>query len=328
MKDSTSRRTTRARTLIALGIGLAVLGGGTTWLLLGRENAVPCNGLPGNERVRTSLGAAVQPDMSCAAFGEAVMRTTVGERPGVHTEAQARALKDVLVALDSWESKSVDLDPALRAPLATALADYAPDLHAMLGGNDADYITKAGPNTPPWESEGTHHIAVFPSTLTKVLRAIAEDPDAYAVLRMAETRSAAQRLAAVPAQASGHALTVPPTESARALGTLDGVADLVTRSRNDEQARAWRATVVDELLREPAATGGLDDGAAADLIEAWLNALKATPESRRAERLSTQAVDLARAWAEGRKADSAATGELLEKVQKSHSTARQEVTAP
>ncbi|WP_167746196.1 hypothetical protein [Streptomyces wuyuanensis] len=40
---------------------------------------------------------------------------------------------------------------------------------------------------------------------------------------------------------------MPPTESARALATLDGVADSVTRDLDTSQAQAWRAAVLDPL---------------------------------------------------------------------------------
>lgn len=307
------------------GVCLAVLGGLGSWLLLGRASAEPCNGLPKNERVRKSLGATVQPDMSCAAFAEALVQATVGDESGVHSEAQAQALKDVLVTLDSGGSKAFSLDPALRVPLATALVDYAPDLHTMLGGNDGDHITKAAPDTPPWESNGTHHLAVFTKTLERTLRAIADDPHAYALLRKAETQSAARRLAAVPVDAAGYALSVPPTEGARALGILDGIADLVARSQEDQQALAWRTMVIEGILDESAPSSSSQNDPATVLVSAWLRDLKATPEDKRPDRLATQAVDMVRIWAEMRKTDGNIQGKLLKTVRESQTSGRREV---
>ncbi|MFF0750382.1 hypothetical protein [Streptomyces sp. NPDC004267] len=310
-----------------LGVCLAVLGGVGAWLLSARDTTRPCNGLPGDERVRKSLGAAVRPGMSCSAFGDVLVEATAGREPGIHTRAQAQALKDVLVALDPEGTGTLRVDPALRRPLATALVDYAPDLHAMLGGHGGDHITHAAPGIPPWESDGTAHLAVLTRTLERELRAIAQDPRAYALLRSAETRSAAGRLAAVPADATGYALTVPATEGARALGVLDGVAELVTRSQQDDESRTWRTAVVDGLLDEPAMPGGSRNGQAADLVSAWLRDLRATPEDRRPERLGTQAVDMTRTWTRTRKTDQAVQEDLLDRVRKSQDSGRREATS-
>ncbi|WP_128976148.1 hypothetical protein [Streptomyces roseicoloratus] len=61
MKQENGRRIPAATKVIVLGVCLAVLGGIGSWLLLGGNTAEACNGLPENERVRKSLGAAVQP---------------------------------------------------------------------------------------------------------------------------------------------------------------------------------------------------------------------------------------------------------------------------
>ncbi|WP_328787477.1 hypothetical protein [Streptomyces sp. NBC_00273] len=317
MPQETPRRTTPVKAFIVLGLCLALLGGVGAWLLLGRETAEPCNGLAGDERVQKSVGAAVHPGMSCATLAEAIVKASAGDAPGRHTRAQAQALKDVFVALGSGEPAELTLDPALRVPLATALADYAPDLHAMLGGNDVNYVTRAGPQAPPWESEGTHHLAVFTNTLRGVLLAMAQDPHAYALLRLTETRSAAQRLATVPTDATGYALTVPPTESARALGILDGIADAVTHGKDEGQARAWRGAVLDGLLNGQDSPKSDQDPRAAELSAVWLQNLKNAPEGERFDRLRTQGVDMARTWAQERKMDEQTQQGLLAKAERS-----------
>ncbi|MFE1874705.1 hypothetical protein ACFW9N_28125 [Streptomyces sp. NPDC059496] len=159
------------------------------------------------------------------------MKATAGSEPGRHTRAQAQAMKDVLFALAWVQPKNFDVDPALRVPLATALADCGPDLHEMLAGLDSDYVLKAGRDTPPWEAGGTYRLSVYHTVFRATLRAVAEDPRAYALLRLAETRSAAERLAAVPAGATGSELSLQPTRNARALGILDGIADAAKTAR-------------------------------------------------------------------------------------------------
>ena len=102
--------------------------------------AEPCNGLAADERVQKSTGAAVRHGMSCAALGEAIVKASAGDAPGRHTQAQAQALKDVLVALGSSKAE-LALDPALRVPLATALVHRsARDARRGSGqGRRADY---------------------------------------------------------------------------------------------------------------------------------------------------------------------------------------------
>ncbi|WP_405419311.1 hypothetical protein [Streptomyces erythrochromogenes] len=313
------------KALIVLGVCLALLGAAGTWLFSRATAAQPCNGLPEDQRIQRSVGATVRPGMSCETLGKAIIEASVGSA-GRHTEAQAQALKDVLFALRSGEGKRLTLDPALRTPLATALADYAPDLHAMLGGNGStEYVTKAAPQTPPWESGGTHHLAVFTDTLKGVLQAVAQDPQAYAMLRMAETRSAAQRLAAVPADAKGYALTVPPTEIARALGTLDGIANAVTHEQGANRSQSWRATVVDALLSDPTTAAVEQDPVAGGPTALWIQGLKKTPDTERYDRLRTQAVDMARAWTQERKTEAQAQQGLLADVERTALSASSEI---
>ncbi|WP_093660714.1 hypothetical protein [Streptomyces wuyuanensis] len=258
--------------------------------------------------------------MSCQALGKAIVKASAGDPQGRHSLAQAKALKDVLTALGSQGPGELTLDPALRRPLATALADYPQDLHAMLGGiNIQDFVTKAAPTTPPWKAEdGSYHLTVLTDTLRDVLHAIAQDPHSYALLRLTETRITGQRLAAVPADAEGFGLSVPPTESARALGTLDGIADSVTRGLDTSQARAWRAAVLDALADDRAsATGGL--------ASAWLQGLRSTAEEERYESLRAQGIEMTRLWAQQRKMDEQTRQGLLAKVERSALSAYREI---
>ncbi|GFH37853.1 hypothetical protein [Streptomyces pacificus] len=319
MPKDTARRPRSATAVFALGICLALLVGLGAWLLLGRESAPPCSDLTVNARVQKSVGEAVRPGMSCQALGEAIVKASVGDDQGNHTLAQAQALKDVLTTLGAQGTGGGAVDPALRRPLAVALTDYAPDLHAMLGGiTIEDFVTKAAPEAPPWESDGTHHLTVLTDTLRNVVRGIAEDPDAYAMLRLAETRTTGQRLTAVPTDAKEYSLSVPPTEGARALGVLDGIADSVTRDLDEKQAQEWRAAVVD----------GVDDGRTSTergLAATWLDGLHGFPEEQRYERLRTQGVDMTRLWTEHRNMDGPTRQGLLAEVERSALTAYREV---
>ncbi|MFD8575607.1 hypothetical protein ACR3S4_02655 [Streptomyces sp. CH8.1] len=276
--------------------------------------------------MQKSVGAAVHPGMSCAALAEAIVKASSGDAAGRHTQVQAQALKDVLVVLGSGDPTELTLDPALRVPLATALSDYAPDLHEMLGGiGITDFLAKAAPQAPPWESDGTYHLTLFADTLRGVIRAVAQDPEAYALLRMTETRTTAQRLAAVPADAADYSLSVPPTEGARALGILDGIADAVTRGKDEGQARAWRTAVLDTLLGGETSPKSDQIPLAVQLTAAWLQSLKDAFEEERFGRLRTQGVDMAREWAQERKMDEQTQQGLLAKVERSALSAYREI---
>ncbi|MFF4293429.1 hypothetical protein ACFY0N_07190 [Streptomyces vinaceus] len=229
-------------------------------------------------------------------------------------------MKDVVFALGWVQSQKFDLDPALRVPLATALADYAPDVHEMLAGLDNEYIVNAGDNKSPWEADGTYHLSVWNSVLTKTLRAVAVDPQAYALLRMAETHIAAAQLAAVPADATGVDLSLPPTKNARALGILDGIADTAV-SQDAQEARKWNTTVYDRLFTEKAD----QSEPAGRLTATWLHELKSTPEQQRAERLRAQGPDMARTWAQTRAMDEQTRQKLLAEVADSARNAHEEM---
>ncbi|WP_432075206.1 hypothetical protein [Streptomyces wuyuanensis] len=320
MPNKTPRHPRKATAVIVLGVCLALLGGIGAWLLLGRDTTPSCNGLPENDRVRSSVGQDIGPGMSCQALGEAIVKASTGDAQGRHSLTQAQALKDVLTALGAQGSGELTLDPALRRPLATALADYAPDLHAMLGGIGVqDFVTRAAPETPPWKSDdGTYHLTVLTDTLRDVLHAVAQDPHSYALLRLTETRTTGERLAAVPADAEGFGLSVPPTESARALGTLDAIAEAVTRDLGTSQAQAWRTAVLDSLADDSASP---TDGLAA----AWLRGLRSTAEEERYESLRTQGVEMTRLWAQQRKMDEQTRQGLLAKVERGALSAYREI---
>ncbi|MFI5831405.1 hypothetical protein ACIA6C_29810 [Streptomyces sp. NPDC051578] len=318
MTGSRGRRAVPVRAWAGAVVCLALLGTFGAWFLLRRETPPPCNGLAENASVQKSVGAAVHPGISCAALGEAIVKATAGSQPGRHTQAQAQAMKDVVFALGWGQSQKIQLDPALRVPLATALADYAPDVHEMLAGFDNEYIVNAGDNKPPWEAEGTYHLSVWNSVLTKTLRAVAVDPRAYALLRMAETHTAAGRLAAVPADATGVDLSLQPTKNARALGILDGLSDTYTRDG------AWRTAVRDRLLREPAAQDTYQEDPAAYLTATWLQGLRNTPEAELANRLRAQGVDIARAWTQARNTDESTRQALIAEVDQSAQSAYRE----
>ncbi|WP_329201787.1 MULTISPECIES: hypothetical protein [unclassified Streptomyces] len=267
--------------------------------------------------MQKSVGAAVHPGMSCAALGQALVKATAAEQ-GRHSQEQAQAVKDVLFSPGLDYTKNLRIDAALRVPLATVLADFAADTHELLAGLDSQYVMKGDPDDVPWEASGTHHLAVDPLVFRNVVRAISQDPQAYAILRLAETRYAAQQLATVPGDATGTAFSLPPTKNARALGILDGLSDTYTRDR------AWRTAMRDRLLREPAAQDTYQEDPAAYFTVTWLQGLRNTPEAELVNRLRAQGVEIARTWTQARNTDESTRQALIAEVDRSAQNAYRE----
>ncbi|MFJ6722301.1 hypothetical protein [Streptomyces sp. NPDC091259] len=317
MTGKTTRRTVPVKIWSVLLAALALLGALGAWLTFGRETAAACNGLSEDGRVQKSVGASVRPVMSCAALGQALVKATAAEQ-GRHSQEQAQAVKDVLFSPGLGHTKDLRIDAALRVPLATVLADFAADTHELLAGLDSQYVMKGDPDDVPWETSGTHHLAVDPLVFRNVVRAVSQDPQAYAILRLAETRYAAQQLATVPGHATGAAFSLPPTKNGRALGILDGLSDTYTRDR------AWRTAIRDRLLREPAAQDTYQEDPAAYLTAAWLQGLRNTPETELVNRLRTQGVDIARTWTQARNTDESTRQALIAEVDRSAQSAYRE----
>ncbi|MEU3406728.1 DUF6571 family protein [Streptomyces sp. NPDC006670] len=299
MSERTAHRKMPGRALLIVGVCLTLLGSVGAWLLLGREKSAPCNGLAESQRVQKSVGTAVHSGMSCAALGDAIVKASVGIEPGRHTQAQAQAVKDVLFALGFGQPKDFTLDPALRAPLAAVLVDYTADVHTMLAGSDGKYVTEAGPSRDPWEADGTYHLAAFSEILKDTVRAVAQDPRAYATVRAAQTHYATQRLAAVPADATGYAFINPAMDNARVLGTLNGL------TAGHSRDRAWRTTLRDHLLQAPP-----------DPITVfWAQKLKGTSQAQLTDVLREQALDMTLAWSSTRTVEEPTRQGLLAQVE-------------
>lgn len=275
---NTSRRSLRPRTVVLIGLGLALLCGIGGWLVLYKDSGERCNGLLESEGLlRTVATTDAGRPATCAELGEAITKATTGSKPGHHTLPQAEAMKSILYALVPPQGHRVRLDPALREPLASALADYSADTYARLHSLDPAYTTNAGAENPPWQDAQGVHMAVDYIHLLNVLVAVSEDPKAYATVRMATTRYAAQDLASVPADAVGDDLSLPSTRSARALGAMNGVALAAHQRLGDEGARTWQTQVAATLLASPAENPSVEENPSGRLTSAWISGLRATP---------------------------------------------------
>lgn len=182
------------------------------------------------------LGAAIQ----AAATGH-----VDGEKlgpPGPHTEGQARVMHDAIRLLD--DDMGGDEFPkdreGLRQPMAKALVDYVGDTHEILGGQNPDLGWVKGADSIHG-SGAEAQIAVGQGSLIRVMRGIADDGPAYALLVEAERAYAADQLAtAAPYKAdSPHAVSADWDNRGHdvgvAAGALNGIGADVYKDKEDDR---------------------------------------------------------------------------------------------
>ncbi|AXG77237.1 hypothetical protein DVK44_05550 [Streptomyces paludis] len=253
MAASPSRRT-RTALLSAGAVALVVVGVGT-WAWTRDDGGSACSVLREDGRIRTVLGSAYRDDLDCAALGEKLKDSATGSGEGAHSVEQARAMRDIISATgDTLKSDGLALDSALRMPLAEILADYTPDTHEILRRLDFDY-EKHLSDGEPWEDDSGVRVTVPNDTLVRVIRAISQDPAAYAVIRIAEGRHAAGKLVAIPARADDLKINLAACGNARTLGSLDGIAADTTAGLSKEKRTRWENQVIEALSAQASSSG-------------------------------------------------------------------------
>ncbi|MFE4060143.1 hypothetical protein ACFXP3_28255 [Streptomyces sp. NPDC059096] len=307
MPEQPPRRTRRFRTTgLVIAVALAAVGGLGAWQLLGNdEGPGPCDSLLADRRVQEVLGEDAESGTSCAGLGEAIRKATVADSSGRHTSGQALAMRTVLSALAKEVERRGDdtLDPALRGPVADALADYAGDVHALLGTGNAAYTKNGSPSAGPWQEKDGYHMAVPRESLLRVVRAVSEDPLAYVAVRDAQTLRASEALSNVAEDARGFDLSAPLSNSARVLATLDAVAEDVLRGRDGKGAERWRSTVVTKLADGPVRPPSYADDPVRHLVGTWRSGVRSAKAEDAFPELREQGVRLVEIWSAARETD-------------------------
>ncbi|GAA2784461.1 hypothetical protein RMN57_27920 [Kitasatospora sp. CM 4170] len=225
---------------------------------------------------RSGLAAALE----AAATGDVAGGT--GRHGGPHTPAQARVLQGVVDALDA-DGRGAEIHQDLRGPLAGALADYAQDTHRIL----SEHVGTAA-HAGAWEDGGAGRLGGSSDHLVRVLRGVAEEPEAYAALYRAERAEAARTVAALPpdpgAEDADRALAGQRVGTA--LGAYDAVrASVLLDGKDDRMAWADRTGALVSTLGGTAA-GFVPEGGelAAALAEhgagAWAEHVKEEAQHR------------------------------------------------
>ncbi|MEI7030668.1 DUF6571 family protein [Streptomyces pratensis] len=195
------------------------------------------------------LGAALQAATTGHAPGE-----KLGEA-GLHTEGQARVMHSAIRFLDT-EMKGDEFPEHLenlRQPMAKAMADYVPDTHIILKGQESAYGGSGGLDSIGGSGDESH-IAVGQGSLVRVMRGVSDDAGSYALLVEAERAYAADVLAGMSTD-----MEDPDTakvwsnrshDIGAAVGALNGIGADVYKDKKDDKAE-WAADTA-----EYAAIGG------------------------------------------------------------------------
>ncbi|MFG2482995.1 MULTISPECIES: hypothetical protein [Streptomyces] len=184
------------------------------------------------------LGAAIQ----AAATGH-----VDGEKlgpPGPHTEGQARVMHNAIRFLDDemGGDEFPDHLQNLQQPMAKALVDYVGDTHVIFNGQQSDYGGAAGRDAI-FGSGDQAHIAVGQGSLVRVVRGIADDGPAFALLVEAERAYAADQLATAPEYSgdSHHGASSDWDHRSKEIGTaagaLNGIGADVYKDKEDDQVQ-------------------------------------------------------------------------------------------
>ncbi|MFI1175527.1 hypothetical protein [Streptomyces melanogenes] len=251
-----------ARVLAAAAALVVLAAGAGTWLLVrsGGEEGPSCATVGKDARIRKDLAPADASGMNCRELAAALKKAAAPDGSGRHTLEQAGVMRDLVNALDDdfRDRSRADIAAPLREPVAELLADYATDMHTMLVhySESMAYIRHAGPNGGPWRDEkGVVRMPVENQSLIRVMRAVSDDPAAYATLRKAETGRSAEDLARITKTSAGDAVSAPVGATATALGLLDAMAEEVLATGSKSEAARWKADVVK----------GLSDGGASEV---------------------------------------------------------------
>ncbi|MFF4419951.1 hypothetical protein ACFY04_04020 [Streptomyces sp. NPDC001549] len=202
--------------------------------------------------ISTGVGPPIEMDGDkTAGLGAAIQAAATGHvdgeklgPPGPHTEGQARVMHNAIRLLDDemgGDEFPEDLE-GLRQPMAKALVDYVADTHIIFNGQQSDYGSAAGSDSI-FGSGDKAHIAVGQGSLVRVVRGIADDGPAFALMVEAERAYSADQLATAPEYSgdSKHGASSNWDHRSKEIGTaagaLNGIGADVYKDKEDDQVQ-------------------------------------------------------------------------------------------
>ncbi|MFD9407848.1 hypothetical protein ACFWBN_12655 [Streptomyces sp. NPDC059989] len=230
------------------------------------------------------LGAAIQAAATGHVDGE-----KLGE-PGPHTEGQARVMHNAIRLLDGemdGDKFPEDLEN-IRQPMAKALVDYVGDTHEILGGQNSDLGGIKGSDSIHGSGDKSQ-IAVGQGSLVRVMRGIADDGPAYALMVEAERGYSADLLATAGPQ-KGDGVNADWDNRAHdigaATGALNAIGADVYKDKEDDKVKwaegtaEYSAAGVNGLIGEIPVVGTLG-GSLIDTVKYdWVEGVKDEAESQ------------------------------------------------
>ncbi|MEU2154378.1 hypothetical protein ABZ532_05030 [Streptomyces sp. NPDC019396] len=160
-----------------------------------------------------------------AGFGAVLESAATGYVPGSdhelggHSIAQARVMHDTINVLNS-SGQAEKLPENLTQPMANLMTDYTPDLHQILGLDNNTYNT----SDKAWTDEdGQTHMSVPKDQLVKLMRGVADDPEAFGQVYRAEKQYSLDTFAGMPDSTTNDTTKARIQEASAAMGAYDGV---------------------------------------------------------------------------------------------------------
>jgi hypothetical protein len=170
--------------------------------------------------VRSGLGAALE----SAGTGHA---PGTPHALGGHSLEQARVMNETVNVLNA-SGHADKLPDNLQKPMANMLMDYTADTHQTLGMDNHTYNGR----DRVWADDGTVRMAVPKEELVKVMRGVADDPEAFGQLYRAEKQYSQDLFTGMPDDANSNSTRARIQETSAAVGAYDGVrSDVVFDER-------------------------------------------------------------------------------------------------
>ncbi|MFJ8434402.1 DUF6571 family protein [Kitasatospora sp. NPDC094019] len=248
---------------------------------------------------------------------------------GPHTPAQARVMQGAIDALDG-DGKGSEIHDDLKMPLANALSDYVEDTHLILS-EDVSNVQHDG----AWEKNGEGHLGGSSDHLVRVMRGVADDPEAYATLYAAERAKAADALAVLPAdpQHAPEDRDIPARQVGTALGAYDAIRTSVILDEKDDRmdwaektgdfASTMNGTVSGFIPEVGDIAGGLVDLG----ISEWTDNIKEDAQNAGNSKSAdahyaalTQGKAMAAGWGDAHHADPKTTSVVAQELGTGHTT--------
>lgn len=246
-------------------------------------------------------------------LGSILEAATTGEEAGPpHTAGEARIMRDTVTLLDTPPGHE-EIKPNLRQPLANCLADYTNDTHEILSGLQDTYTDDAPRQggAGVFGSDENAHMTPDSDKLIRMMRGIAEDPEAYGTMHKAETAYIAKQLEDTGGD-TADSIRDPARKGGSALGAYDAVReDVIYDKRDNANAQEdWKAKTIYHIAGTPVtAVPGIGD-AAQRMLDAWTydisnqekgynNDAAAAEVADRSLTSQQEMRDLMKEWAEG-----------------------------